>query len=310
MNKKSATGIFALLFKLGPKILSLLGKMAKFLKVGKVGLATASLASYSYLFTWKFAAMIMILLFVHENGHLWAMKHYKMKTKGIYFIPFVGGAAVADDAFPSRGAESYIAIMGPIWGLGITLTSAAIYFATLNPIFAATASWMALINLFNLLPINPLDGGRIFKSIVFSLNVKAGYFFLAIGLIGCLALTFFYGAALFLLIGFIGSLDLLFELRNEKYATKLNLTKTKMQRELRENDDLSPEQRAALKSATEDIEKDITRISPLNDQAKKMTVKTILLSAASYIFVAGILWLVMVVMQHEPGAAAAMELLK
>ena len=114
--KKFRAGLFTLAGKLGAKVVQVLAKLVKGLKVGKVGLAGASLASYAYMFTWEFAAMIIFMLFVHESGHIWAMKRCGVKTKGIYFLPFVGGVAVADEEFPSRGAEVFIAIMGPIWG--------------------------------------------------------------------------------------------------------------------------------------------------------------------------------------------------
>lgn len=91
---KSNFGLVALVIKVGPKMVGVLAKLAKGLKVGKVGLVGISLASYAYMFTWEFAAMIMLMLFVHESGHIWAMKRCGIKTKGIYFLPFVGGVAV------------------------------------------------------------------------------------------------------------------------------------------------------------------------------------------------------------------------
>lgn len=71
-ERKSRPGIWALFVKLGGKfsgaVLPLLGKLIKGLKVGKVVLATVSLASYAYMFTWKFAFMLMVSLFIHETA--------------------------------------------------------------------------------------------------------------------------------------------------------------------------------------------------------------------------------------------------
>ncbi len=258
---KGRTGVIALGVKLGPKMASLLFKLAKGLKVGKMGLAAASLASYAYMFTWEFAAMIMFMLFVHESGHIWAMKKCGMKTKGIYFIPFVGGAAVAEGEFPSRKDEVFIAIMGPIWGFALALITAFVYLGTENPIFAAGASWMAMVNLFNLLPINPLDGGRIMKSIAYSVHSIVGLVFLCIGVVAAGFLAVKAGMGLFLFLLIIGVIDLVFEYTSRK-------------------------------------------------QNNAMSMGGVFGSAVAYLFVAGILWGLMKFMEHVPGAAAAMEILR
>lgn len=258
---RSKAGLVALAIKVGPKVIGVLAKLVKGLKVGKVGLAGASLASYAYIFTWEFAAMIMLVLFVHESGHIWAMKRCGVKTKGIYFLPFVGGAAVADEEFPSRGAEVFIAIMGPIWGLALALLTGLVYVATENPLFAAATSWMAMVNLFNLLPINPLDGGRIMKSIAYSVQSRVGLVFLIVGILASGFLAFKVGLGLFVFLLIVGGLELVFEYKRwTEYP--------------------------AMNSAT------------------------IIGSAIAYAFVAGVLWGLMAYMEHNPGATAAMELLK
>jgi Zn-dependent protease len=211
-----------LLIKLGPKIFSVLVKLAKTAKVGKVALFGASMASYAYLWSWQFAAMIMLLLLIHESGHLWAMKQRGMKTKGIYFIPFIGGAAVAEEDFPTRGAEAYIAIMGPLWGFVLAAATAGVYYYTLNPLFAAAASWMAMVNLFNLLPIDPLDGGRIIKAAAFSLHSKLGVAFLILGLGAGVVLAVYVKAFLFVLLLVLGAIDLMVESRNAERLPKMS----------------------------------------------------------------------------------------
>ncbi|MBI1838992.1 MAG: site-2 protease family protein [Candidatus Colwellbacteria bacterium] len=222
--KKISAGSIALITKMGVKILPVLLKLAKALKFGKGALLGLSLASYAYLFTWKFAAIIVILIFVHESGHVWAMKKYGLKTKGIYFLPFIGGAAVADEEFPSRKSEAFIGIMGPIWGFALTSLVALLYFATGNPFLAATASWMALINLFNLLPINPLDGGRIMKSIAYSVSSKLGLYFLVTGIIASGFLAFKAGLMLFALLLIVAVIELAFEYKRREVLPKMNVT--------------------------------------------------------------------------------------
>src|ERR1700683_5600103 len=140
------------------------------LKAGKVVLGLASFAVYAILFTWQFAVIILGMLIIHEYGHLRCMKHYGMKTRGIYLIPLFGAAAVAEDNFPSRRAEATVALAGPLTGAMLAAGTGLVYVATRNGAFAAAAAWMALINLFNLLPVVPLDGGRVVKSITCSIG--------------------------------------------------------------------------------------------------------------------------------------------
>jgi Zn-dependent protease len=173
-NKKS-TGFWALIVKLGSKFLPAIVKSAKLIKVG---LALATFAAYSALFTWKFALLVMAAIGWHESGHVWAMKRCEIKTSGFYFLPFLGGVAVAKGEYKSYSTWSFIALMGPIWGLALSLACLCAYLCLGLPWLAAAASWMAAINLFNLLPVNPLDGGQVMRTITFSIHEKAGLYFL------------------------------------------------------------------------------------------------------------------------------------
>lgn len=208
-------GIVAIMAKVGFKLLSV---VIKFAKVGKVGLAIGSMVTYSYLFTWQFALVLMISLFVHENGHIWMMRRCGMIVKGIYFIPLIGAAAVAEGEFPSPKDEANIAIMGPIWGLilaGLTLLA---YEYTGNAFFGAIAGWMAMVNLFNLLPISPLDGGRIMKSIAFSVGSKTGLIFMMAGIVIFTFLTFWKGIILFAALLVIALLEFVFTYHEVKHG--------------------------------------------------------------------------------------------
>lgn len=232
MLKNISAGIVTLALKIGPKILTV---VAKFAKIGKFGFAVISMASYTYLFSWKFAVMIMVLLFVHEYGHIWAMKRCGLKTRGMYFIPFLGAAAVTEEMFKSRRDEAYIAIMGPIFGFVLSGIMLVVYMITNNALFGAAAGWMAMINLFNLLPINPLDGGRIMKSIAFSTNSKFGYIFLAIGLVVSIILILWVKIILFLFILLVGLLDFSFEYVTRNENMVINRCIKKIEKTYKEN---------------------------------------------------------------------------
>jgi Zn-dependent protease len=207
----SKAGLIAIGIKVGPKLLSALVKFAKFIKVGKTGLAAASFGAYAVLFSWEFSLVLLGSLFIHEYGHIWQMRREGLQVRGIYFIPLLGAAAVADGAFPSRAGESRIALMGPLWGLFTALAVLSLYPLTKSPLVAALAGWIAMVNLFNLLPINPLDGGRVIKSIAFSWSDGWGKLIMFSGLLAAITLAYLanFGLILFLLV--IGGIELWLE---------------------------------------------------------------------------------------------------
>jgi Zn-dependent protease len=326
---KPRFGNIFLLYKFLPKLFAVFGKLLKSAKAVKIGLAGASMVSYSVIFSWKFALILMFMLFVHESGHIWAMKLYGIKTKGIYFLPFIGGAAVAEEAFPSRKAEVVTAIMGPIWGFGLAVVTGILYGITGNVLFAAASSWMAMINLFNLLPINPLDGGRIMKSIAFSMHSVIGVIFLIIGSLVSIFFALVAGYNIFIFLMFIGLIELQAEYSNRKKIKKqidehnaqvtenakiasapyvINLAKNVLDTEIVpvktgiEISKTSNENQAEkFYSPEEKIEyKEIPSMGKL----------AIFGSAFAYFLITLFLWLNMEIMSHVPGAAMALDLLK
>jgi Zn-dependent protease len=203
-----AGGLFALMGKLAIKAWPLAGKLLKAAKGAKVVLGALSFASYACMFTWKFSAIILVSLFVHEYGHIWQMRRCGMRTKGIYFIPFVGGAAVADEAFPSAYAEASIALMGPLWGFGLAVLTLVTGVAVASPLLAAAGCWIAMVNLFNLAPVNPLDGGRVVKSVSLSLRTWLGKAFAAASILVAGIVGSMGGLHIFLFVAVIGALEL------------------------------------------------------------------------------------------------------
>ena len=212
-EKKSKAGLWALFAKLGSKLSSVLVKVLKGFKFTKVGLAGLSLAGYSAVYSWKFAVLLMIAIGFHESGHVWAMKKMGIKTKGFYFLPFIGGAAIAEEQYKTYGENAYIAIMGPIWGAVLAVLCATAYWITGIPMLAAAAAWMATLNLFNLLPITPLDGGQLVRSIAFSIHKGLGVIFLVLSMAGTIFIMWKLHIGLFALILLVGGLELFLELR-------------------------------------------------------------------------------------------------
>jgi len=142
-------------------------KLLKTAKVAKVALAAATVATYSIMFTFEFALALVAVLVFHEYGHLRAMKKFGIPTKGMYLIPFFGGIALGDKP-RTQWEDVYISMMGPVYGLLMTAVFFVIYVVTGSHFCGLLASTSALLNLVNLFPVYPLDGGRVVKALVFS----------------------------------------------------------------------------------------------------------------------------------------------
>ncbi|MBM7570871.1 site-2 protease family protein [Aquibacillus albus] len=135
------------------------------LKIGKFTTLASmfvSLGAYALFYGWKFAIAIIYLIFVHEMGHLVAAKIKKIPTSPAVFIPFLGAAiGINPKNIKNAQTEFFVAYGGPLAGLLSILPAIALYLATSDPYWALVTQLGALINLFNLFPVSPLDGGRI-----------------------------------------------------------------------------------------------------------------------------------------------------
>lgn len=203
-------------------LLLLFFKLFKIFKSVKLLLAGATFATYSYLLTWEFALAIMWAIGVHEMGHVWAMRRTGMLTPGFYFVPLFGGAAIGERA-GSEWQDVYITAMGPSWGLLSALPPAAVYFATGEVFWAAIVGMIALVNLFNLLPIYPLDGGRLTNSLVMSVAPGGQIVYLALAGALVLALAVYMRAYFVALLFGLGMIEIYFErkrVREGEFARK------------------------------------------------------------------------------------------
>jgi len=200
-------------------------KLLKSAKVIKVLFAAGSLAAYSWLFSIEFAIALILCLVFHEYGHIKAMKYFGLKTKGIYLIPFVGGLALSDDKINTRWQDIVISIMGPFFGLILSIACLVGYWLTDIEILAGLAVFNALLNLFNLLPILPLDGGHVLKSIAFSINSKVGLVACILGAVLGVYISYYFGLALLGFLLAIGSIEIFFEYKRRHLSELLPLNR-------------------------------------------------------------------------------------
>ena len=157
------------------------------LKIKFVGTALTMLVSigaYALLFPVWFAVGFVVLIWVHEMGHVLQLRREGIRASAPMFIPFLG-AFVAMKEMPKNAlAEARVGLAGPVLGTLGGLAVLGLYAWTQNPLFLGLAYFNFLINLFNLAPMLPLDGGRAMGAMspVFSLLglvVMVGMFFVA-----------------------------------------------------------------------------------------------------------------------------------
>jgi Zn-dependent protease len=107
----------------------------------------------------------VLSIYVHEMGHVIALRRYGFKATAPMFIPGFGALIRLQQQVRNPREDAEIGLAGPIYGLGAAAVALAVWFATKQPIFAAIAGVGAWINLFNLIPIGTLDGGRGFHAL-------------------------------------------------------------------------------------------------------------------------------------------------
>lgn len=152
-----AVGLLLLKFK------GVLAPLLKFfpmiLKTGGTMLLTIWI--YAQAWGWWFAAGFVVLIFIHECGHLVAARRVGLKVGAPVFIPFMGAFIALKEAPRNAWIEAQVGIGGPLLGTVGGLACYGLFLATGKTIFAALAYMAFFLNLFNLAPIGFLDGGRI-----------------------------------------------------------------------------------------------------------------------------------------------------
>jgi Zn-dependent protease len=159
-----------------------------------------SAAFYVWFGGWWFGVGLIVLLFVHEMGHVLEAKRQGLPVSAPLFIPFLGAMITMREMPQDAWNEAKVAIAGPLIG---SLGAAVIWIvgeATDSSHLKALAFLGFLINLFNLLPVVPLDGGRIVAALHPALWV--------LGFLGLLGLVVFAPNPLLIIIVVLAGLEL------------------------------------------------------------------------------------------------------
>jgi Zn-dependent protease len=148
--------------KFGKAALLLLPKI-KLLSTG--GTMLVSIAAYTLIWGWQFAVGFVVLLFIHEMGHVIQLRREGIEASAPVFVPFLGALVWAKSLGDNAAAEARVGLAGPVLGSLGAAASWAIGAATGNNLFVALAFTGFFLNLFNLIPVTPLDGGRAFAAL-------------------------------------------------------------------------------------------------------------------------------------------------
>jgi len=139
--------------------------LLKTAKLGKIfasgGTMVLSVFTYSLVFGWQYAVGFVALIFIHEMGHYLAARQKGLDVGLPMFIPFVGAWIQLKELPHNVETEAYVGLAGPVFG---TLGALGCYYLGRwdgSNLLLALAYAGFFINLFNLIPISPLDGGRI-----------------------------------------------------------------------------------------------------------------------------------------------------
>jgi len=166
-GKKKVLGPFAVIGAILLKFKGGLIVAFKFLPilVKTGGSMIVSIWIYSMMFGWMFAVGFVVLIFIHECGHLLMAKRLGLKVGAPMFIPFVGAIILLKEQPQNAWIEAQVAIGGPVFGTVGAILCYGLYMITGNLMFCALASTGFWLNLFNLAPLGFVDGGRIVTAI-------------------------------------------------------------------------------------------------------------------------------------------------
>ena len=149
-----------LLLKWGAKAKALLFLLPKIKLFTTSASMLVSIAAYALIWGWKFGVGFVLLLLVHEMGHVFQLRREGIKASAPMFIPFLGALVAMKELPKDAAAEARVGLAGPVLGSLGALLPLALYAATGDELFKALAFVGFFLNLFNLLPVLPLDGGR------------------------------------------------------------------------------------------------------------------------------------------------------
>lgn len=197
--RKRLGSLLAPLAALAVKGKSLLLLVGNFKLLATFGSMAVSIVAYGWLFGFTFAIGFVLLLLLHEMGHVIQLRREGVKAGAPIFIPFLGAVIASKSLGKDAAAEARVGLAGPILGSIAALVPLAIWLATGEEFWRALAYLGFVLNLFNLIPVVPLDGGRAMAALSPAVWVA--------GLAGLIVLAVIYPSPLLVLIVVFGAYE-------------------------------------------------------------------------------------------------------
>jgi Zn-dependent protease len=197
--RKRLGRLLAPLAVLAAKAKALLFLLPNLKLLATFGSMAVSIVAYGLLFGFPFAIGLVLLLLLHEVGHVIQMRREGIEASAPVFIPFLGAIIAAKSLGKDAAAEARVGLAGPIAGTVATLIPLALWLASGDEFWRALAYVGFLLNLFNLLPVVPLDGGRAMAALSPAIWMA--------GLAGLLALAIVYPSPILFMILVFGALE-------------------------------------------------------------------------------------------------------
>ena len=197
--KRFGGPIVAVLVLLATKLKAILLLLPKLKILTTSATMLVSIAAYALIWGWSFAVGFVLLLLVHEMGHVIQLRREGIEASAPMFIPFLGAVVAAKSLGDDAAAEARVGLAGPVLGTIGTLIPLALWLATGAEFWQALTYVGFFINLLNLLPVLPLDGGR-------AMAALSPWVWFA-GYAGLIALTFIFPNPILILILLIGGYE-------------------------------------------------------------------------------------------------------
>lgn len=176
-----------------------------------------------------YIAAVLVVLLIHEFGHFFAMKLFNYTNVKLFVLPLLGAYVTGKKSTISQRQMSLVILAGPVPGIiiGFCLLMSTFYYP--NERFEMLGNIFLFLNLFNLLPFMPLDGGRLLETLFINHNhtIRVIFTIISIAILAILAIV--TKSLIFLIIPVSMAFDLIMEIKNQKireYLSQENINYT------------------------------------------------------------------------------------
>jgi Zn-dependent protease len=165
--------------------------------------------------------LLVGVVFFHELGHFLAMKIFRYRDVRMYFIPFFGAVVIGRKPEAPGWQQALVALAGPLPGIAVGVGLGIAGLMQQKPCYPDVAKMLLVINVLNLIPILPLDGGRLLQAVIFSRSPIMDVIFKGLGAAACITFGAISGERVILFIGVSLAISLPITFRVARIANEL-----------------------------------------------------------------------------------------